>query len=245
MISKLVSHTNTAWVWAFLILLGFPFVLVLLASCSNLFRETELDSSLLANGACAPPCWNNITPGVSTEDDVRSQLEESLLVQGGCSVDYGLTEREGVPLTVFSWQSSSGEGNWIYLKDKQVLWMYIGLENELTLGEIVEEYGPPESVYASLIRTGYLRYYIEANYPAQGMEFSTTLHPCDPDNTNCEDNMILSEDVAMTTALYFAPTSLEGMYGEVFLLPADEMEHYLANSQEWQGFGRIQVAKSP
>ena len=213
---------------------------VLISGCSYV---PEVDERLATDTPCTALCWNNITPGVSTEDDVRRQLEDSSLLQGGCSVNRSLTEREGVPLTVLSWQSPSGKGNWVYLRDDQVLWIYAGLERELTLGEIIDEYGPPESVYATLIRTGYLRYHINVDYPSQGMGFSTSLHPCDPDNVNCEDSMMLSEDVVMTRAIYFAPTSLEGMYSEVLLLPPDRVEHHLTNHQEWNGFGHIKVAR--
>lgn len=218
-----------------LLLLGVP------VSLSGCVPMPKLDTSLLTDDPCAAPCWNNITPGVSNENDVRRQLENSPFVKEG-SVYQGLDEQGGVPLTTFSWQSRGKPKNWIYLRDGQVLRVHINLDYDLTLGEIVDKYGSPEAVEASLRGSGELRYSVSVYYPTRGLLFSTTSYSFDPSVPDATKRFVVSEDLAMTGVLYFAPTSLRGLFSEVMLAPPDMVEYIVTNSQEWQGYGPVDLA---
>lgn len=121
------------------------FLLVVLVLVSGCAPMPQLDTSLLTDDPCAAPCWNNITPGISDENDVHRQLEDSPFVRKG-SVEHSLTEQDGIPLTTFSWQAQGKPKNWIYLRDGKVLRVRINLDYALTLDEIVEKHGPPEAV---------------------------------------------------------------------------------------------------
>lgn len=214
----------------------------------------ELDSSLLTGDPCTPPCWHNITPGVAEEDDVRSQLENSPFVEKG-TVRYSLTEESGVPLVVFSWQARGGDyiylqngvvwqmerWNYIYLRDGKVLRIEIGLHGRVTLGEIVDKYGPPERISAFVSVADFYWYHITIDYPSQGLRLES-FSLVDPKEV-ASGTISVTREMRITGACYYEPTSfLEKALGEAFLLPPDRVADYIAGSQEWAGFGRIKIA---
>jgi len=200
----------------------------------------ELDTSLLTDDPCRAPCWHNIIPGVSGEDEVRAQLQDNPFVKEG-TLEYELTEWRGVQLGQFSWQARSERYNRVYLRDGKVLRIQIRIDHDWTLGEAVDKFGPPEGVFADIYRESYR---VEFYYPTQGLIFESFMLPVDRQVYLGDGKGILQEDMKVTQATYFAPTSLEGMISEVYLYsPDDDMEGWLANIHEWQGFGEVELAR--
>ena len=221
-------------------LLSLVFVLSILcmAGCGI---KTEPDKSLLTGDPCSPPCWHNIVPGVSTEDDVRRELEGNLVKRG--LLRYRATEQNGVPLDVFTWEVSGKKINGIYLQKGQVLKMMINVTYALTLGEIVEKYGPPEGIYARLGGPEYWNYLILFYYSSQGFSVTSYTSKVNPDQYRVRQGIgILSKDMQVDEVAYFAPTSLGSMVRDVFLLDGDSADRHLANVSEWQGFGEVKLA---
>ena len=81
---------------------------------------------------------------------------------------YDLTEWEGVPLGMFYWRARGKTFSRAYLRDGTVLRVEIDLDYDLTLGETVDKYGPPESVYAYVGRAESLWQDISFDYPSIG-----------------------------------------------------------------------------
>ncbi|MBN1976695.1 MAG: hypothetical protein JW918_04765 [Anaerolineae bacterium] len=203
----------------------------------------ELDTSLLTDDPCRAPCWHNIIPGVSGEDDVRAQLQDSPFVKEG-TLEYELTEWREVQLGMFYWQGRGEHYNRVYLRDGKVLRIEIRIDHDWTLGEAVDKFGPPKGVLADTYGVETTGYHVDFYYPAQGLIFESNMLPVDRQVYLGDGKGILQKDLKVTQATYFAPTSLEGMISEVYLYsPDDDMEGWLANIHEWQGFGEVELAR--
>jgi hypothetical protein len=83
-------------------------------------EERELDDSFVTDAPCAAPCWHNITPGVSSNDDVRAQLQDSPFVQEG-TLSYSAVLQRDVWLRRFLWQDRRGSYDSVYLREDVVL----------------------------------------------------------------------------------------------------------------------------
>jgi hypothetical protein len=154
----------------------------------------EVDVSLMTGDPCAIPCWHNITPGVSDEDTVRDQLENSPFVRKG-TLRHDPIEKEGAPLTMFAWRDQEGDFNRIYFRDGKVLRIEIGLDYDLTLGQVVDKYGPPEYVYT--YARGSFEYFVFFSYPTQGLEVQSYLSAPDA------SNYIVSRDTGIVSNFSF------------------------------------------
>jgi hypothetical protein len=207
-----------------------------LSGCSS---HLESDTGLATDNHCTPPCWHNITPGVSNGDDVLAQLRHDPSVNKD-TLTYGVLG-EGGPFWTFRWQSEGERMNRIHLLGEKVLRIEISLDYDSTLGEVVDEYGSPERVYVPICAEDH-RDRIFIDYPSSGLQFSTPLS-IDLGNDTVETSVVLSETLAMADVVYFAPTSLREMLSEVFLLSPDEVDCRMDNSYEWPGFGRITIAE--
>ena len=199
----------------------------------------ELDTSLLTDDPCRAPCWNNIIPGVSGEDEVRAQLQDASFVKEG-TLEYELTEERGIQLGFFYWQARSEHYNRVYLRDGKVLRIQIMIDHDRTLGEAVDKFGPPEGVFADIYRESYR---VEFYYPTQGIEFESNMLPVDRQVYLGDGKGILQEDMKVTRAIYFAPTSMDGMVSEAYLYSSYDMEGWLANIHEWEGFGEVELKR--
>jgi hypothetical protein len=204
--------------------------------------EPELDISLLTDDPCRAPCWHNITPGLANESDVRTQLQSSSFVRKD-TLKYESTEEAGIPVGLFYWQAKSERYNRILLRDQVVLRMEIRVDHAWTLGETVEKFGPPGYVYAVIEGEEDFVYVVVLYYPAQGLVFESATFPIKKADYTFGEKGIVSEDLRVTQAIYFAPTSLEGMITEVYLYPPDMMEDWLAEVHEWEGFGKVELAR--
>ena len=215
-------------------------LLIPLSGCSR----PALDKSLLTGEPCSAPCWHNLVPGESTEDDVRRELGNSPWVKPG-TVSSGGTEYAGVPGLAFAWKDRGRKErlklvwNRIRLRDGKVSLVEINLDYDLTLGEVVSRYGPPEGVYARLVGgKEVITYEVILDYPARGLEFSSYSFPDNLDDIRVRTGVgIVTEDLKVTAVYYYAPTSLESALRDVFLYPPERVEAMLGDEQAWPGFG--------
>jgi hypothetical protein len=203
--------------------------------------ELEVDTSLLTDDPCRAPCWHDIIPGVSDEDDVRAQLRASPLVRQE-TLEYEKYEVEKIPYSLFYWQAHGEYPNRISLRDGVVLSIEIEVDHDWTLGEAVDKFGPLEYVLAYYYGEEDYGYHVEFYYPAQGIEFESDTFPIEGP-IYATNKGIISEDLKVTLAEYFAPTSLEGMMSEVYSYTSDDIEDWLADIHEWEGFGKVELAR--
>jgi hypothetical protein len=94
-------------------------------------RRNPLDTE-----PCAPPCWQNITPGESTLEDVERIRSDDLGLGDACRVsvgrDLGVVRCPGFDV----WLDAAGLVENIVLKPSETV----------TLGEIIDVYGEPASI---------------------------------------------------------------------------------------------------
>jgi len=205
------------------------FVAGLLSGCQP--QPQPVDMSLLTHDPCAPPCWEHIIPGVSDADDVRTRLEESPFVRKDTIRWWTFAWREGKMFTKFTWKSTAGSwdrrfegGNEIGLYYKgPVLWITLGLEYPLTLGQVVEKYGPPEGLFLSLGPYGEKD--VSLCYLRRGMWFKA-LGPRISDQEMERRVMIIPEDLEVGQVTYFSTE------GERYTIGIQTMPFV-----EWHGFG--------
>lgn len=210
---------------------------VLFSGCSS---KVELDTSLMTGEPCAPPCWHNIVPGVSTQSDVRAQLENSPLVKAE-SLSYHLSEYGGIQLFEYTWQARSKVANRIFFKGDRVLRINIRMDDDVTLGDVVDKYGPPETIYVDRGPEDISRYYITCDYPSMGLRIKgyTRIKSRELDELVVDDTVWLSEDAKITEAIYHAPMPLPDALSQAFLLSPEEVEYLMGLRQPWQGFGYV------
>jgi hypothetical protein len=211
----------------------------------RLFLMPDLDTSLLTDDPCAAPCWQNIVPGVATFEGAQNQLETSPFVRKG-SLDYHVAE-SGETHDRFSWHGRSMKYyNYLYLREGKVVLIQIHPDYTLTVGQVVDKFGPPERVYVGLGYGGnvLIAYF---DYPAQGLRFTANWRVRDLTERRIVDSGIalLTEDREIVQVAYFAPGPLEKVLQNPYLNVPDEVEVYLERAQEWKGFGRMRWYRWP
>lgn len=157
-----------------------------------------------------------------------AEPDKSILCPGAILVvsvqSHGRQDVPGTPNT--------GEGGQLYIRDGVVYLMYKTPEINLTLGQVVSKYGPPEKVATYIGQMEKLVYSFFLYYPSKGLIFGS-LTPIEPGREKAS----VTEDWRVTWIRYFAPTTLEG-YLEV--TQPDRPDHHayvLRSVEDWQGFG--------
>lgn len=190
----------------------------------------EPDRSILTDEPCAAPCWQGIVPSQTTEDEAIRILENNPFVSRrhlGC-------QRTEPRETICSWLGKywRAGASKLYARDGVVSLMYLTPEINLTLGQVVTKYGPPEKVYTAIGGIEKLVYCFHLYYPSKGLHF-ISLTPIDPG----EQKAPVTEHWTVNSMEYFAPTSLEG-YLEVAIPDIPESRaRALREVEDWQGFG--------
>jgi hypothetical protein len=212
-------------------------------SCGS---PSEPDRSLLTGEPCPAPCWHGVVPGESDEEEVRCALEDNPFVaQQSISRRVEEYDQLAVEYVVFYWRSTSGGENWIHLSDGVVVDVSLDVDYELTLGEIVKEFGAPEYLYGFIEGVERFNYLVWFGYPEQGLSFCSVTRNITVSDYLIPDRAgvgILPENLEVTEALYFAPTSLQRFLEEVGARPREMVDYLLDNAHEWQGFGTIELA---
>ena len=100
-----------------------------------------VDQGLVTGEPCAAPCWQHITPRVTTYQEASGLLKNNPLVKG-----------ESLDLTSLDymwWQSSAsspGVNGWISFRDGLVNQITVDLEYPLTVGQVIALLGEPDYV---------------------------------------------------------------------------------------------------
>jgi len=213
---------------------GMIFIILLMLGWASGCRAQPIDISLLTDDPCAAPCWHNIIPGVSDEEDVRTQLERSPFVKEGTL--FRSVDERGVH---FVWKSTAGPWNrwfreaenWLWLRDDKVVWIDLFVEYSLSLGEVVEKYGSPEGVSISWHTADFIALRVSLYYPRRGILFSVFEFLDEGGIERMKRGVALvSEDMKVNRVRYFVPDSIEG-------------EQYM-RIQEWRGFGEYKAKKA-
>lgn len=200
-------------------------LLVVILSACNLL--VPADASVISGIPCAPPCWQNLTPGESTLDDVYRFLN-GLRKSEQKTIKMSSTD-DGI--AIFSWDSARNGGErrvYVNVNEKRLMLIEIHHpEFDLRLGAVVDHFGPPDSMYAEVnnYADGSL-YIIQIYYSDQGLVFESV--------PSVEDMGRIRSDMSVNTIYYFAPGDLANFFGP---WNADfATKHIVPNVRPWFGF---------
>jgi hypothetical protein len=215
--------------------------LCMLTLCASCGEPPPVDRSLLTGEPCEPPCWQGLTPGESTEEDVAEFMRATRFVDTRSVYRSSYTRLtrggEEVSGVVITWRSSGSlvmcsefsieEG---VLKDITIC-PYPGV----TLGSLIDRYGPPEKYRAIL--QGFERQWVDVTlfYPAHGFTVYFMLSP---------DDTTLGPQSKVESVWYFRAAPLERFLelryeaGSGGPTPGELLELL----RDWQGYGRVKLS---
>jgi hypothetical protein len=212
--------------------------LAVVAVCACSREPVSVHRGLLTGEPCAPPCWQGLIPGQSTEQELAALLDASEQVDpgslrresGGCGQLTYWRNRE----TFASLSPRSGWTSNYACTSRKVLKVVMEyLVYEVKLEQLLDNYGPPEALRAQPAGIPE-RPYVEVNlyYPARGLMCQLEL---------ADQDEPLQPETRVVRAWYFAPTSLESLADPGSGVPYPPAEYAPDVLQEWQGYGRVQV----
>jgi hypothetical protein len=242
---------------AWLLILALAVIAAIAIIIAPAFGGLGIDSGLFDQQDCKSPCWNGLTPGQSTSEDVDDFLAN--LGQGEWSernVNVYDTDCKSIRLV------SKFELVDLYVVDDKLTFIRSGSfhQNKTRLGKVVDNFGQPEYFKAVLyIGFDYYVYTLEVYYPQKGLAFEILLDQDKEIGWTSDDifgilpdkEIIVGEiraDMVVSAIHYFEPGDLSSYYLSEYFCSLEkedaisrgqtEIENFI---QEWSGFGDIDV----
>ncbi len=201
---------------------------IILVSCAPKPNQP----SIFDNPICQSPCWQNITPGVTTKNDALIILSElSFVQQPMVDPKYSAVGYDDI----INFSLYQGEPNfiagWMYILDDKVSMM--GFENNLgTMQHLIELFGAPQSIL--VLRTDLFDQVTFVN-PQSGILFYRKYV-----GSYSVETSELTPETAITGVAFFDPHEYERVLNSGILsaykLSADET---INNLRPWNGYGSI------
>lgn len=122
---------------------------ILLVGCESKIKQQDI----FANPVCQPPCWENITPGITTKQEALTILSKVDDVDQPVVDPHhpNLGFDDEIQFSLHHGKDNYVQG-WIYVLDDQV--SIISFENNLvTMKHAIELFGAPQSIL--VINTGH------------------------------------------------------------------------------------------
>lgn len=189
-------------------------------------QKRYLDKSILTDTPCALPCWQGITPGITSADDAMDILVNSPYIKSGSIVQSGTTELGGC---VWSWRGPSRRlSPGLSWKNGVVDTIKMGLTFDLSVQEVIDKFGYPEVIDSWQGGTPEHWYWIiNLYYPTQGIEFVAYTSEYSNDlKENTEVGAVLLYD---STTMREIMTRLEATDGSLVW----------SGFSEWRGYGNV------
>ncbi|NIN64989.1 MAG: hypothetical protein GTO63_09870 [Anaerolineae bacterium] len=211
-------------------------LLPILAGCGE---SPPLDMSLLTGEPCEPPCWQGLTPGESTLQEVNEFMRTSRFVDPQ-TVDRSQLDRGGQPVGLIIWWLSTvggGRGyNSFSIEDGVLNYMTIYPDYPLTLERLIERYGPPEKYVAGLRGWGFVPLDVAVTlfYPTHGFTVDLVLRA---------DDATLQPQSKVVSVWYFRAAPLE-RFLELRIeagYVSGTLESSLESLHDWQGYGALDL----
>jgi hypothetical protein len=199
-----------------------------------------IDVSLLTGKPCEPPCWQGLTPGLSTEADVKQFLETSRLVDRASVFRGDVTNGSGAVVgAAVQWHSAAHVQeaygwNCIEVQDGLVQWIEAYLDFEVTLEDLLGKYGPPDGLIGGLTGVHFSEFRVTLYYPRHGF-IAKLILPV--------DDRYLRPDSRVVSIWYFRAAPLEEFVElgcEVGYL-GGTADTWLESLRDWQGYGAIEA----
>lgn len=208
-----------------LILIGF-----LLAGCQPLFPK-HLD--IFENPTCEPPCWMNITPGVTLKRDALVILSKIDVVDQPI-VDLNRSTIKGFTDELrFSFHNDNNFTGWIYILGDQVSMIGFVIPTSYSgvkLEHAIELFGTPQNIL--LIQTGHFDQITLLN-AKRGIDFGYKLF-----GSESLDSSKIDPNVKIREIYFFDPNRYRQVLNSgvmsTYILSGDEIKN---NMHPWSGYG--------
>ncbi len=211
----------------------------LLTSCHSPMRKTVVDRSILTDDPCAAPCWQGIVPGQTTVDEAFDILTElgyrpQRCEVGNCIAWTSTTTSE----TMFGRAANLASASRTV---DPVSFVSMGLESEISLGEVLDKYGPPDKYQAyettfTLLAGGHARGVMLVLYYVQrGFILEAWMLVSEPSGKT----VTADADVTLDWVHYFPPTTTERLSDGIPQLK--RRFRWDGPLHDWQGLGPIEV----
>jgi hypothetical protein len=206
--------------------------------------KIDIDSGLFTDNPCKAPCWQNLTPGQSTADDVNQFLKDLSTSEW--------PEREVIKyVTGCQWiQITNKPGSEVdaeldlYIDNGILTYVRSIPRNRSRLGQFVDRIGTPEYISAILsISPEGNSYFLEVYYPKSGLAFRVL-----PDQ---KDTGYIKPDMPVLDVEYFPSGDLQSYLTVKYscnlgqeratLSAQTRIQKYI---QPWTGFGEVNVIES-
>ncbi len=128
-------------------------------------------SSIILDESCSPPCWGNITPGVTTRAEVKSILPEIPWVKKSTIKEYPTQDQDDS----VHWDGSSKAGDYfgrVYFTKDVVSVIEISIDpGSLSFADVIAKLGDPESIFVFTSKAEQTVVAVFALYPTKGYVF--------------------------------------------------------------------------
>jgi hypothetical protein len=208
-----------------------------LGLCAGCGEPPPVDDSLLTCKPCEPPCWQGLTPGVSTEDELYEFLRTSELVDQTTLWIRDRTSGRGevVGVGVHWWSTADTAsvcrqwGNNVMTRDGVVQEIMVFLDSEVTLVDLSDRYGEPYRWSVTWVAPDIPDLDVTLYYPDHGFAAQLTL-PADDTWLRPESTVDLVRYYVVVSPADFLELGPEAGY--FYAYEADSL-------RDWQGYGMV------
>ena len=216
-------------------------MLIPLTGCAT--NTLGIDFGLFTDKPCKAPCWNGLTPGVSTAKDVDQFVQglstkewparDTLVYDTSCK-RVMIADRPGTPVNAFV-NMHVDDGKLTYIQSVH--------DNMPTLQQIVDHLGPPGDFQAlHVIGIDGEEYMLTIYYPKQGLVFEVSV--------DLKDLGFIRPDMVVSGIEYFEPGELLSYFlarlscglGQEGAVSTAQID--IARVQRWSGFGEVKVVQT-
>lgn len=220
----------------------FLVIFLFLAACTP--ENSKIDSGLFTGIPCSAPCWQNLTPGISTDKDVEHFLDNLSMTEWPSrrTFDY----ESGCRSTRLADTTSNEDVGAVLdlnIENERLTFVESFHPGMFKLKGIVDAFGPPE-YFKALLAVGPDGdfYNLEVYYPQRGIAFQVSV--------NQKERGYIRPSMKIDTVQYFVPGDLLTYLTTIYSCDLGQ-EGALINAkkdilfvQSWSGFGKINVIQT-
>ena len=208
------------------ILIFICLLVTVLISCQN--RVSNRGSSLKPV-ECRLPCWREIEPGKTTEEEFLQLAESSP------QIPTDLTKFEGSDIVTYDWNDIEANSFvTVYIENKTVAFIRIIPVPEIALKDVFSVFGSPDVYVASIAGGGGSgSLYFGMYYERSGIileKFILPYVPTEEELASC--SFVIEEDFAIEELYFVSPNRAEEMANSV-------EQPIFTEAKKWSGLGQI------
>jgi len=200
----------------------------------TLFRYVDRQPSVVLTNVCTPPCWYRIKPGEMNFTQVFETINAMEIVNADTiSIEEDAETRPSEIFWAFQRPAEDSTGS-VFFENDTAIAINILTVRSLTLGDLFERFGEPETYWAEF-GSGENREYVEVAlfYPAKGFVADVVI-----DIEYGTNYVEIESSTPVFRVSYFDPQMLDTLL-ETRILIDRPVNARKGSFQTWLGFGVI------